>query len=275
MSAGRVDKAVVLARGLGTRMRRRDASCTLARRQAAAAEAGAKAMMPMPLGRPLLDYVLSALADAGYRQACLVIGPEHQAVRDYYVRTSRPERIAVEFAVQEKPLGTADAVLAAQEFAAGEPFTAINGDNYYPIEALRALRGLTRCGLAAFTADALIRGNIPAQRVARFAVLEVGQDGLLKKIHEKPDAATMRFLARPVLTSMNCWRFGPSIFAACRAIKPSPRGELELTSAVQHAVDHLGDAFEALRFDLPVLDLSCRRDVASMAERLRGVEVNP
>ena len=40
----------------------------------------------IPIGRPFLDYVLSGLADAGYRRVCLVVGPEHQAVRDYYRR---------------------------------------------------------------------------------------------------------------------------------------------------------------------------------------------
>jgi len=254
-------------------MRKGDTSAALTPPQAAAADTGAKAMMPMPLGRPLLDYVLSALADAGYRRACLVIGPGHHAVREYYGRTCRPKRIAVEFAVQEKPLGTADAVLAARQFTAGEPFVVINGDNYYPIEALRSLRRLARCGLAAFTPEGLTRGNIPARRVARFAVLEVAQDGLLRKVHEKPGAAVMRSLGRVVLVSVNCWRLGPSIFAACEAIKPSPRGELELTSAVQHAIDHMGESFEVLKFDLPVLDLSCRRDIASMAAKLCGVEV--
>ena len=54
------DKLVVLARGLGTRMRRADDAVPLSPQQAAAADAGAKAMMPV--GRPFLDYVLSAAA---------------------------------------------------------------------------------------------------------------------------------------------------------------------------------------------------------------------
>jgi len=269
------DKAVVLARGLGIRMRRSDVSAALTNHQAAAADMGAKAMMPLSTGRPMMDYVLSALADAGCHRACLVVGPEHQAVKDYYTRTARPKRIAIDFAVQDQPLGTADAVRAAEPFAAGEPFIVINGDNYYPVEALAALRGLGRCGLVAFTEEGLVGGNIPPNRVARFAVLEVGPDRLLRRIHEKPDEATLRSLGRPLLVSMNCWRLGPSIFRACRAIEPSPRGELELTSAVQYAMDRLGESFEAIPLDLPVLDLSSRGDIASMTERLRALEANP
>ena len=275
MNKVETDKAVVLARGLGKRMRRCDATAAMTNLQAAAADMGAKAMMPLSTGRPLMDYVLSALADTGYQRACLVVGPQHQAVKDYYTRTARPRRIAIEFAVQDQPLGTADAVKAAEPFAAGEPFIVINGDNYYPIEALAAMRGLGRCGLAAFTEEGLLGGNIPPSRVARFAMLEVGPGQMLRKIHEKPDEATLRSLARPLLVSMNCWRLGPSIFCACRAIEPSARGERELTSAVQYAIDRLGEAFEAVSFDLPVLDLSSRGDIASMSERLGGVEADP
>src|SRR5262245_57955777 len=113
-------KAVILARGLGTRMRRYDDAARVDPSQSAVADTGVKAMIP--IGRPFLDYILSSLADAGYRDVCLVIGPEHQVVREYYTAKAPPRRTRVSFAVQEKPLGTADAVLAAEEFAVGEDF---------------------------------------------------------------------------------------------------------------------------------------------------------
>ena len=63
MKRNGVDKAVILARGLGTRMRKCDAAAQLDARQSAAADAGMKGMIP--IRRPFLDYILSALADAG------------------------------------------------------------------------------------------------------------------------------------------------------------------------------------------------------------------
>lgn len=267
-----MDKAVVLARGLGTRMRKADPSAALDERQAAAADAGVKAMIP--IGRPFLDYVLGALAEAGYRRACLVVGPEHREIRDYY-DAMRPRRIRIEFAVQPEPLGTADAVAAAEPFAAGEPFLVINSDNYYPVEALAALRELSESGLAAFERDAMIEGgNIPAERIARFAVVRADAQGCLSEIIEKPSGEVLASLPAPVCVSMNCWRFGPAIFRACRAIHPSPRGELELPSAVQHSMDSLGERYRVLTFRLPVLDLSSRSDIAAVAAALKGVEVN-
>ncbi len=80
-----ITRAIILARGLGTRMRERaQGGAAMDAAQAEAADRGVKAMIP--IGRPFLDYVLSALADAGYTEACLVIGPEHDAIRDYYER---------------------------------------------------------------------------------------------------------------------------------------------------------------------------------------------
>ena len=75
-------RAVILARGLGTRMRQAEGGATLAGEQAVAADAGLKAMIP--IGRPFIDYILSALADAGIEEACLVIGPEHASVRLHF-----------------------------------------------------------------------------------------------------------------------------------------------------------------------------------------------
>ncbi len=269
-----IEKAVILARGLGTRMRKSDESAVLDRDQSAVADAGVKAMIP--IGRPFLDYVLSALADAGYSQVCLVIGPEHQIVRDYYSTQAPPRRVRIAFAIQEKPLGTADAVLAAKEFAGEALFLAINSDNYYPQTILSRMRTLDQTGIALFERDRLIaESNIPEDRVIKFAVAKVDQKGYLERIYEKPIEDTIRALGLPIYVSMNCWVFSSSIFHACRSIRPSLRGELELTDAVQYAIDVLNERPKAVTFESPVLDLSSRSDIAAVAEKLRGIEPFP
>ena len=266
-------KAVILARGLGTRMRREDERASLDPVQAAAAASGVKAMISF--GRPFLDYVLSALADAGLEEVCLVIGPEHVAVREYYTETAPPRRMRVAFAVQEKPRGTADAVLSAEEFAAGGDFLVINSDNYYPVSALAALAGLAEPGVALFERASLIAtSNIPAERIASFAVCVVGADGYLEEILEKPDEKTLAGLGPDLPVSMNCWRFPSAIFAACRRVPLSPRGELELPMAVREAI-RAGVRFRVLRCREGVLDLSRRSDIAAVAERLRGIAADP
>jgi glucose-1-phosphate thymidylyltransferase len=268
-----MDKAVVLARGLGTRMRKADDSVKMSVQETAAADLGVKAMMP--IGRPFLDYVLQGLAEAGYRNVCLVIGPEHTAVRRYYTETLKSRRLHITFAIQKEPLGTADAVAAAEDFAGSDPVLVINSDNYYPVEALAALREIEGNGLAVFEREAMLAGsNIPADRIKKFAVVEVDAAGYLERIIEKPDEQALSRLADPICLSMNCWRFTPEIFQACRSITLSPRGELELPDAVQYCRDRLGRRFRVLNFQKPVLDLSCRADVPAIREKLAGTEVN-
>jgi len=267
-----MDKAVILAGGMGTRMRKRDRTADLTDDQARMAETGVKAMIP--IDRPFLDYVLTVLADAGYQRVCLVIGPRHDNVRDYYHHQAPPKRLSIEFAVQAKPLGTANAVAAAEPFASGDPFLMINSDNHYPLDAVRALREIQGPGLAGFERQALIdKSNIPADRVLKFAAADIDGTGHLRQVIEKPTAQQLSALGEPVYLSMNCWRFTPNIFDACRAIPPSPRGEYEVTDAAQYCIDHLGERFEVIKSNAPVLDLSSRRDVAPVTELLAGSEV--
>lgn len=266
-----ISKCVILARGLGTRMRSGEADTPLDTEQSSVASSGLKAMIPV--GRPFLDYVLSALADAGFRQACLVIGPEHNVVREHYTR-AYPTRIEVSFALQAEALGTANAVLAAEQFAGAEEFATINSDNYYPVEVLRALQELGQAGTVLFDADALVReSNIPAERVRDFAYAVIDAKGFLTDLIEKPDAETATELAGGAkLVSMNCWRFGPEMFSFCHEVPLSPRGEYELPLAVGLAIQH-GWKFKCATSRAGVLDLSRRSDIAAVAERLREVKV--
>jgi dTDP-glucose pyrophosphorylase len=266
-------KAVVLARGKGTRMQRLNETAVVGSDQAKVAATGLKAMIPFR--RPFLDYVLSALADAGCNAVCLVIGPEHDIVRDYYERTRPPERLRVAFAVQQEPRGTADAVLAAEAFAESDPFLVLNSDNYYPVEVLRALIALDGPGLPAFGRAALVeQGNIDPERIRSFAMLTIDDDGILQDIVEKPDPGTFARL-QDVRVSMNCWRFAPSIFEACGKVEVSARGEVELPNAVRFAIKVMGERFRAIPVDLGVLDLSRREDIGEVERRLAGIDPHP
>jgi dTDP-glucose pyrophosphorylase len=266
-------KAVILARGLGKRMRTPDPAAALSAEQVAAAASGAKAMIQFA-SRPFLDYVLNGVAEAGIREVCLVIGPEHDEIRKYYTHI-KTERIHIKFAIQEQPRGTADALLCAEQFTAGEVFLALNSDNLYPVAAYKALIGLNAPGLPAFEIEALIRkSNVPRERIQSYALLEIGADGFLKRIIEKPDEKTFRTWPAPVYVSVNLWSFGPGIFEACRRVATSPRGELELPMAVQFAISNLGERLHVLPFHDGILDLSSRADISTVAERLAGIEVH-
>ena len=250
-------------------MRRANHAVELDAAQADAADNGVKAMIP--IGRPFLDYVLSAVADAGYTEVCLVIGPEHDTMRSHYSGIEI-RRIRISFEEQERALGTADAVLAAEHFVGGERFLVLNADNYYPATVLAELRRFGSAALAGFDPEVLVRdGNVSPKRLAGYAVVEVDDDGMLRTIVENPTAVPPRGAGRFI--SMNAWLFNSSIFEACRSIAPSSRGELELSQAVQHLVEKMGARIRVIPFFAPVLDLSTRADIPAVAARLARTPV--
>jgi dTDP-glucose pyrophosphorylase len=271
----RTTRAIVLARGLGTRMREPDPAVRLSDEQQRAADAGNKAMIPVH-GRPFLDYILSSLADAGVSDAALVVAPAHDEIRDYYA-ASPPTRLALSFVVQPEPLGTANAVLAAEDWTSGAPFLAVNADNLYPVPALHALASLAEPGLPVFDRGDLVRsGNIPEERILAFALVEVDEEGYLTGIIEKPMdlPVASAFKRKDKLVSMNCWRFDARIFEACRQVPRSARGEFELPEAVGVAIRR-GVRFKALPARGPVLDLSRRADTTDVERRLTGMTPRP
>lgn len=278
-------KAVLLARGLGSRMKEQADVAAMSPAQAAAAAAGAKGMMPIGnpstalgaggLSRPFLDYVVSALADAGVGDVCFVVAPDHSAIRDYFDGPGRPSRVRISYAVQPIADGTARAVEAAEPFAARDPFLVLNSDNLYPAAVLRALVDLDGPGLPAYRRDSLVReSGFPAERVIGFAAIELDADGYLTRIVEKPGRDYFDAAGPAALISMNVWRFDARIFDACRAVPLSARGEYELPEAVGLAVAR-GVKFRAVPAAGAVLDLSRRSDVALVNARLAGVEPRP
>ncbi|WKW12993.1 sugar phosphate nucleotidyltransferase [Pseudogemmatithrix spongiicola] len=275
----RATLAVILARGLGTRLRADDGTA-LDAGQAAAASAGTKGLVPLA-GRPLLDFVLHELAEGGVRDVVLVVPPGDSPLRTRYDVEHPPARLRVRFAVQEEPRGTAQALLSAREAvcaALGAPsdtggrrhFLMCNADNLYAAPAIEALVDARGPGVIAYDADALVRDSgIEAERVSRFALLDIGDDDMLRDIVEKPEQGHPLLKATPRWVSMNLWRFRDTIFDACTAISPSPRGELELADAVREAMRR-GERFAVHRRAEAVFDLTHRRDIATLEARLAG-----
>jgi len=251
-------------------MRRPDTAAELSGAQSAMADAGLKVLMPV--GRPFLDYVLSSLADAGIEDICLVIGAEHQVIRDRYSHECEPTRVRISYAIQDAPTGTAHAVLAAAQVIGEHHFLVVNGDNLYPREAFEAVVSAGAPSLAAFRAEALLAdGLIDPARIAQFAIVDVHPDGTLRSIVEKPPVAdTTR---SDLLVSMNLWAFPPDVFAACAAITPSARGEYELPDAVRYGMVRFGWRVAAVPVNEGVVDLSTRADIGRVRERLSRVEV--
>ena len=244
-------------------MRAQDQGSELSADQQLIASLGTKALMPVGNGKSLLELSIENLHAAGLTEVCLVIGPEHDTIRQHCAS----KNLSVSFAIQHEPTGTADAVLAAENLIeSSELFLVVNSDNLYPVESLFRLRTICRPALLGFERDGLIaNSNIPEERIKRFATIEVDHDESLKGIFEKPGHADP-----DLLVSMNAWLFSPRIFDACRAIELSERGEYEIAAAVQYAIDNFGERFAVVRSNEGVLDLSSRADIEGVRRFLEN-----
>lgn len=272
----------MLARGLGTRMRA-GSGVGLTGAQAQAAAAGQKGMMPLRTAdgqsRPFLDFLLSALADAGYRHVVLVVPPlvagAADPMREYYTGSGTPARVRITFAVQAEARGTADALVAAAGAIDGRPFVVLNADNLYGVDTLQALREADGPALPVYErADLVASSGIPDERVASFALLDVSADGVLRDISEKPGVERMEAEGPRALISMNAWRGDAQLLQACRDVEASPRGEYELPSAVRLAIRR-GAIVRAIPARGPVYDLSRQEDVPHVMALLGHRQVHP
>lgn len=268
------ESALLLAGGRGTRMQRPAAAATLDAEQERLATLGVKSMVPDARGRPLLDHILTSLADAGIRRVGLVVPPSHHAITSHLSRHSN-RRTTVTPIVQHEPTGTAHAVLAASDWAGDAPFLVLNADNLYDSTLLAELARADGPACAAFDSDALVnRSNFPVERVRAFARLVIDANGQLLDVVEKPTDAMLATLPPDAPMSMNLWRFDAGIFPACREVGASERGEHELPGAVSLAIAR-GMSCRLVRTATGVLDLSARDDIASVAERLAQRRVDP
>ncbi len=268
------DSALLLAGGRGTRMQRPASGASLDAEQNRLAALGVKSMVPDARGRPLLDHILTSLADAGIRRVGLVVPPVHDAIAAH-LAVHPPRRTRVTLVVQHEATGTAHAVLAASDWAGNQPFLVLNADNLYDSTLLAELASTEGPACAAFDAAALVhRSNFPAARVRGFARLVTDGDGRLLDVVEKPTDARLAALPPDAPVSMNLWRFDAGIFPACRDVGASERGEHELPGAVSLAIIR-GMVCRLVRTATGVLDLSARDDIATVAARLAEKRVDP
>ncbi len=265
---------MILAGGLGTRMQKQAQGVCLDEQTAKIAEQGAKGLIP--IGRPFLDHTLQALLDAGVRDFCLIVPSGASAIRKYYEAVAADLADGeIHFAVQPEPLGTAHAVACGRDWGRDRPFMVFNSDNFYMPDTVRALMAAPAPATVAFEREGLIAGsNIAADRIARFAVLDIDDDGQLRRIVEKPDNPDEYTIGGKLYVSMNCFLFTPEIFDACDAIDPTPeRNEYELPAAVQYTIDRLGLTYTAVPSAEGVLDLTGQTDIGPVRKMLAGHEV--
>ncbi len=197
-------KGIILAGGSGTRLHPITLSLS-------------KQLLPV-YDKPMIYYPLAALMSAGIREFLVITTPRDQGSFKELLGTGEQWGLRFEFAVQPEPKGLAQALIIAEPFLAGAPSALILGDNIFYGANLPEL--LQSASLR--TVGATVFGyyvNDPE----RYGVVQFDADGRVVDLLEKPLVPPSNY----AVTGIYFYDERASAFA--RSIKPSARGELEIT----------------------------------------------
>jgi glucose-1-phosphate thymidylyltransferase len=203
-------KALVLAGGSGTRLR-------------PITHTQAKQLVPVA-NKPVLFYGLEAVAAAGVREVGMVVG-DTQAEIEAAVGDGARFGLEVTYLRQHAPLGLAHAVLIARDYLGDDDFVMYLGDNFIVGGINEIVDTFKRDRPAAQIM--LTKVGDPRQ----FGVAELGPDGRVAGLEEKPREP------KSDLALVGVYLFSPAVHAAVAELKPSWRGELEITDAIQGLLD--------------------------------------
>lgn len=178
-----------------------------------------KPMLPLR-GKPMLEHILDRLREAGFTDGLIVTGFRAETIEDYFVRYSIP----LTFLRQERLDGTGSAALLARDFCGSGPFLLTFGDILTEVVDYRAIVAMLETDAEAQAVLAAKWVDDPWQGAA---IYERG--GVVERIVEKPPQGT----STTHWNSAGTYMFRASIFDELARIPKSPRGEYEITTAIE------------------------------------------
>ncbi|MFC7071775.1 sugar phosphate nucleotidyltransferase [Halovenus rubra] len=199
-------KAVVLAAGEGRRLQ------PLTSRRP-------KPMIPVA-NKPVLEYVVEAVAEAGIEEVVLVVGYKRERIQTYFENGDKWD-IEITYAIQDAQLGTGHAVQQVQSLVDNE-FLVLNGDRIIDADLVEEVRETESRETPATISVTRVE---PAQE---YGITVTDDDGLVR-IDEKPTGES-----QSTVINAGVYRFTDTIFEAIEKCNRSPDGEVCLPSAINH-----------------------------------------
>jgi glucose-1-phosphate thymidylyltransferase len=240
-------RGIILAGGSGTRLH----PLTLA---------VSKQLLPI-YDKPMIYYPLSVLLLAGAREILIITTPEDQSSFKRLLGDGSQLGVSFQYMVQPSPDGLAQAYILGEEFVNGEPSVMVLGDNiFFGQNFSQMLR----------SADARTHGatvfGYPVQDPERYGVVELGEGGKVLGIEEKP----LKPKSNYAVTGLYFYDGRASEFA--KQLKPSERGELEITALNQCYLDAGDLSVELLGRGFAWLDTGTHDSLIQAGELVRTIE---